>query len=118
MQSRYFHGGQSGLKVGDYILPATVTGTKHRLGERAKQAYRADRVYLCATVQLAAVFAKVHPSEGWVYEVEPEGMLASDYHCSVPGAAFSCEKARIVKVFVPGLMTNSGAIRPLQLVRP
>lgn len=99
----YWHGGAPGLKVGEYILPPSVTGTAHTLSAYAdclepRPGYLPTRVYVTPEYEAAEVFAAMYPDGGWVYRVEPEGVLEADLGSTEPGLSFACERARIVEV--------------------
>jgi hypothetical protein len=98
--ARYFHGGKRGLKVGDYILPASVTG-RESASNFGVQNHRKDRVYVSTTLTDAQLFASAS-LDPIVYEVNPEGELAPDPDCR-SGVSFTCPKAKIVSVHkIPG----------------
>ena len=96
----YWHGGQRGLSVGDYILPPARTGAP-ATSDYAKriaggEVMRADRVYITTDPDAALMFAAMHPSGGTVYRVDPVGELVHDPDCDTPGLSFECERARIL----------------------
>jgi hypothetical protein len=68
---RYFHGGNRGRKVGEYILPPSYTGSKSASDFGAQKVHRKDRVYVSTDLTDAQLFAASHP-EPIVYEVEPD----------------------------------------------
>jgi hypothetical protein len=90
---RYFHGGNQGLQVGDYILPPDVAPgadfVEHPLHQK-------DRVYVSTALAHAHFFASARPSP-IVYEVEPEGTIEPDPDCNV-GISFTCPKAKVVAI--------------------
>jgi hypothetical protein len=92
--ARYFHGGNRGLRVGDYILPPSVTGRDSASDFGAHIVHRKDRVYV-STRQIDAQFFAAASQEPVVYEVEPEGELAPDPDCT-SGVSFTCPKAKII----------------------
>lgn len=92
--SRYFHGGNFGLQIGDFILPPSVTGVPQN-GEVSSDIRRADRIYMVRTFDEAAIHA-AHHEYPRIYEVEAMGVVEDDP--DAPGTAFQCEKARIVNV--------------------
>jgi hypothetical protein len=94
--ARYFHGGNRGLKVGDYILPPSVTGRSSASDFDAKIIHRKDRVYV-STSQSDAQLCASGCREPIVYEVDPEGELERDSDCK-SGVSFACPKARIISV--------------------
>ena len=91
---RYFHGGDFGLQIGQYLQPPSVTGVTQN-GVISSDVRRADRVYLVRIFDEAAPWAAHHPYPR-IYEVEVEGAVEDDP--DAPGTAFMCEKARIVNV--------------------
>jgi rifampin ADP-ribosylating transferase len=102
----YFHGGAPGLRVGGYLLPPAVSGqqvTTHRANAAlgAPGIARGDRVYVTTERDFAYVFAALYPLQrgGWVYQVEPEGVVEPDPDCNTPGLSWECERARIVRVW-------------------
>jgi hypothetical protein len=96
--TRYFHGGNRGLKIGDYILPPSVTGRDSLSNYGAQKVCRKDRVYVSVARTDAQLFASRSDNDNpIVYEVEPEGELEPDPDC-ISGASFACEKAKIVAV--------------------
>jgi hypothetical protein len=94
--TRYFHGGNRGLKVGGYILPPSETGRSSASDFGAEKVHRKDRVYL-STRQADAEFFASASHEPVVYEVEPEGAVEPDPDC-ISGVSFACHKAKIISV--------------------
>ncbi len=99
----YWHGGQRGLRLGERILPPSVTRVRLTTQEYARRAgldlpARPDRVYVTTSRDAALLYAALHPSRGWVYQVAPDGELEPDPDCSTPGLSFACPSARIVRV--------------------
>lgn len=98
MQKKYFHGGNRGLNVGDYILPQSETGVvgmSHPL-------CRKDRVYVTPLIDHARFFAS-GAKKPVVYEVVPEGDVEADPDATKTGISFACPKARIIAIKkVPG----------------
>jgi hypothetical protein len=92
----FFHGGNRGLKPGDYILPASETGSLSASDFGAQIVHREDRVYVSTRQIDAELFASAC-REPVVYEVEPIGDLSPDPDCR-SGSSFTCSKARIVSV--------------------
>ena len=90
---RYFHGGNRGLRIGDYILPPEI---QPEADFAAHPLHRQDRVYVSIRLADAHFFgsAKRNPI---VYEVEPEGEIEPDPDCNV-GVSFTCPKAKIVAI--------------------
>jgi hypothetical protein len=94
--ARYFHGGDRGLKVGEYILPPSETGRTSASDFGAQIVHRKDRVYVTTSLTDAQLFA-AGSHEPVVYEVEPQGELAPDSDCT-SGVSFTCPKAKIIAV--------------------
>lgn len=105
-----YHGGQAGLRIGQLILPPTVTGVKPA-DQRATYppgVYRADRVYLITDPEQARQFAALHPSGtpargGDVYRVRPVGGIARDRDCKIHGISWEAPMARIVGIVATGV---------------
>ena len=99
---RYFHGGQRGLRVGEFILPPSETGRWCTSDIVPNKVHRRDRVYVTPAKSGAVLYAAVQ-HEPIIYEVEPVGPLEHDDDCSEKGLSFSCERAKIVAAHkVPG----------------
>ena len=103
MTTRYFHGGNKGLRVGGYILPPATTGALSTSDLVATAGnHRTDRVYVTTVYRDAQLFASPH-RKPVVYEVEPEGALDDDPDVEQPGHSYACEKAKITAIHrVPG----------------
>ena len=114
----YFHGGEAGLRVGDRILPPSVTGVRamadslppdHELAPRAEVVTDRTKVYLTTVPEFARAFAALHPSGtfkrgGDVYRVEPEGDVEPDPDYSgEPGRSVRCGSALIVGIVATGV---------------
>ena len=105
VRRRYFHGGKPGLKVGDKILPPTVTGT-----EQTHPGRRLDRAFVGDQRQLARLFAimwtlnPARPGDGQIYEVQPSGPLVVDKSLGTMRAglwqatSWECESATVTAV--------------------
>ncbi|MFE9448351.1 hypothetical protein [Streptomyces sp. NPDC006739] len=110
---RFFHGGISGLKPGDLILPPAATGTTRTLAEYSEQLgaahVRRDRVYLTTGRDVAKVYAAFYP-DGSLYEVEPDGDLTSDPDCAVAGVSFECPAARVLRVVNPVVLLRDRTV--------
>jgi hypothetical protein len=74
MRTRYFHGGNRKLHVGDYILPPATTKVEVMGGWRNPN-YRNDRVYLAINREVAHEYASASPKPV-VYEAIPEEIEA------------------------------------------
>lgn len=99
---RHFHGGNRGLRVGDFILPAAETRKQSTSDIITNNVHRRDRVYVTPDMAAASLYASVHflPT---VYEVTPEGELEPDPDCICPGLSSACQRAKIVAIHkVPG----------------
>lgn len=107
----YYHGGVAGLRVGDSILPPTITGARPRFDlpgvtpecrRSAALTYRRDRVYLITRLDLACRLAVAHVS-GTVYRVRPAGVIELDPDwVGAPGVAVMAPSAEIVEVMGTG----------------
>ena len=96
----YFHGGNRGLHVGDFILPPSETGVTCM----AHAHHRKDRAYITPDIVDANFYASDpdhdHPV---VYVVKPIGEIEPDPDCNRPGGSFTCEKAEIIAIrSIPG----------------
>lgn len=92
-----YHGGPPGLKVGQSILPAKVTGARSTAAYGAEGVCDPSKVYVTPDARAAAMFASMHPSgDGRVYKVETVGEVTYDPDCSERGLSYVCEAAVIV----------------------
>lgn len=92
-----YHGGPPGLKVGQRILPARVTGVRSTAEYGAAGICDPNKVYVTTDPLAAAIFASMHPSgDGRVYKVETIGAVTHDPDCNEDGLSYVCEAARIV----------------------
>jgi Rifampin ADP-ribosyl transferase len=94
--TRYYHGGNRGMKVGQYILPPSETGKESASDFGAEKVHRKDRVYVSNRLEDAQFFASGNKTPV-VYEVEPDGEIEPDPDCEV-GVSFACRKAKIVGI--------------------
>lgn len=102
MTYRYFHGGQRGLHIGDFILPPAETGRACTSDIIPNQVHRRDRIYVTPDMAAAYLYASVHALPT-VYEVLPEGDMEPDPDCFAPGLSAACLRAKIVAIHkVPG----------------
>lgn len=92
----FFHGGNVGLKVGDYILPPATTGMPPN-GYVPSHIRRKDRIYMAKNFVQAAPWAAQHPHPV-IYEVEAEGKIEDDPDNKKPGISYLCPKAKIIAV--------------------
>jgi hypothetical protein len=98
MSTRYFHGGNKGLRVGEYLLPPATTkaeSTSQLVDTCGK--HRTDRVYVTTVFTDAQMFAAPN-RKPVVYEVEPEGSLEDDPDSKLSGRSYACEKAKIISI--------------------
>ncbi|MET3648079.1 NAD(+)--rifampin ADP-ribosyltransferase [Phyllobacterium ifriqiyense] len=96
---KYFHGGFGGLRVGQLILPPSITKVPSTASYGAAKVCRRDRVYVTANMDAAYLCACLHWSgRGKVYEVEPIGEIKTDPD-GVGNHSFECEKAKVVRVY-------------------
>jgi|BarGraNGADG00212_1021973.scaffolds.fasta_scaffold04133_1 hypothetical protein len=111
----FYHGGISGLHVGDFLLPPTVGGQTSMVDRvadalpnvsEAWEAYRQSdwrqrelrRVFVTKELMAAVYFAsQQHPQVGDVYQVEPFGNIADTTSSS------TCDRARIIAVVMEGV---------------
>ncbi|MGA2057423.1 MAG: NAD(+)--rifampin ADP-ribosyltransferase [Bradyrhizobium sp.] len=105
-KKRFYHGGDGGLKVGDYILPSKDnTGRNNMIG--LNPLWREDRVYLTKNVADAWCFA-ARSNNPRVYEVTPLGELEDDPDLPTKGISFQCPKANIIALYEepPGIVEH------------
>jgi hypothetical protein len=95
-RKRYYHGGDGGLQVGDYILPPNDTGKDNMVGLNPLR--RKDRVYVTKDIAGAMFFAS-RSSSPMVYEVAPEGDIEDDPDHRTTGVSFACPKAKIIGLY-------------------
>lgn len=86
---RYYHGGDAGLLVGQYIEPPNVTGKDNTVGLNPLR--NKDRVYVTKDIAGAMFFASRSDSPT-VYEVTPEGEIEDDPDHRAKGISFACPK--------------------------
>ena len=96
-KKRYYHGGDSGLQIGDYILPPSETGKDNLIGLNPLR--NKDRVYVTKDIAGAMFFASRSDSP-MVYEVTPEGALEDDPDHKTKGISYACRKAKITALHV------------------
>lgn len=106
----YYHGGVPGLRLGDELLPPSVTGRQDSAARIAREQLdtdyvREDRVYLGRTVDIASLYAAMYPlaEGGWLYEVKPSDDMEPDpdYIGDDPMDSVQCSRATIVRVIGP-----------------
>ncbi len=73
--SEFYHGGLLGREVGDYLLPAKITGQDPR-GNLDALSNRTDHVFVTASLHEARHYKA--SSAGAVYLVEPDGIIGAD----------------------------------------
>jgi hypothetical protein len=93
---RYFHGGNAGLEIGDYIRSPAETGAKQN-GSVPSHIRGKDHIYMVRELVKAAPWAAHHPNP-IIYEVEPEGDVEDDPDVDEPGLSYRCPKAKIVAI--------------------
>jgi len=93
-----YHGGNRGLRVGDFILPPEKTGRSNTFGFAPTDVYRMDRVYITGHLQDAQLFAAKNNKEPVVYVVNPVGELEPDHDNKTVGRSFACTSAKIVAI--------------------
>lgn len=99
---KQYHGGNRGLRVGEFILPPVDTGRRSTSDIIVNRVHRRDRVYITPDMAAASLYASVH-AQPTIYEVVPEGDIEPDPDCFCPGLSSACPRARIVAVHkVPG----------------
>jgi rifampin ADP-ribosylating transferase len=97
---RYFHGGYGNLKVGQFVLPPSVTKAPSLARFGMMGICDTSKVYICTEFEGALIYGCMHHSgAGKVYEVEPVGDLAEDQDAKSTGFSFTCDKAKVVKVY-------------------
>lgn len=115
MSGGWFHGGPTGLAVGQRILPPSVTGAPMCAGEGDPAS-----VYVHRGPDSAALYAVVrYGTGGQLYEVSPVGELQPDPETprgkSGEVLAAKCEAARIVRLVNDVAMSNELQDRELAL---
>lgn len=115
---RYYHGGVTGLRPGQFILPPTETDTvsisdcgapTDELSQRVAEVHRRDRVYVTTDLDAARVFAAYAPfgnnrRGGDVYEVQPVGDIEPDPdYLADDNASVCCERARVLRIIATGV---------------
>jgi len=99
---KHYHGGNRGLRVGEFILPPAETGRQCTSDLVANQVHRRDRAYITPDIAAASLYASVH-QQPTVYEVLPEGELEPHPDCFEPGLSWACRRAKIIAIHkVPG----------------
>jgi hypothetical protein len=97
----FFHGGNRGLRVGDFILPPCETGRLSTSDLVPNRVHRRNRIYVTPNKMAACLHACAH-AQPTIYEVVPEE-LEPDLDCSDPGLSFASPRAKIVAIHkVPG----------------
>ncbi len=107
----YYHGGTAYMKVGDYVLPRSVTGLAALrdsmsferqvafIGEDLQIFEDGEWAFITENFKLAAYYAvrcELRQKRGWVYRVEPEGEIEIDPDRVID--CFRCSRARIIAV--------------------
>lgn len=108
----YFHGGVRGLRPGDKILPPSQTGAlsmadldvPDAMKAELAKVHRRDRVYLCAHLDGARLYAAACPAGGKryggsVYLVQPDGDIEPDPDWRGPaGDSIACRSATVIRI--------------------
>lgn len=106
----YYHGGVPGLRLGDELLPPSITGhfglnsASDISREMGATHVAKDRVFLATTLEIAEMFAAMYPelTGGWVYECDPVGTVELDPDYFGPdGESVQVERAVVTKVRGP-----------------
>jgi hypothetical protein len=114
MSETWYHGGVPGLKRGDQILPASMTGA-HSCSDvspgdgefqaRITAVHDRNVVYLAADPVAARFWAALHPAHGGkhrggdLYEVTPDGPLSPDPdYLAGDGGSVTCCSATIIRI--------------------
>ena len=92
-KKRYYHGGDAGLRIGEYILPPNDTGKDNMVGLNPLR--RKGRVYITKDIAGAMFFAS-RSDNPMVYEVTPEGDIEDDPDHKTKGISFACPKGKII----------------------
>jgi hypothetical protein len=95
-RKRFYHGGEAGLRVGDYILSPKEVGKDNMIG--LNPLHSEDRVYLTKNIGDAMYFAS-RSDNPLVYEVTPIGELEDDPDFPTAGVSFACPKAKIIALY-------------------
>jgi Rifampin ADP-ribosyl transferase len=110
MRTKYFHGGNRKLHVGDYVLPQSETGVvgmSHPL-------CRKDRVYVTPSI-IDAEFYASGAADPVVYVVIPEGDVEPDPDCNRLGGSFACPRAKVIAIRkIPGKVIKKNKKAMLQ----
>jgi len=115
----FYHGGPSGLHVGDMLLPAATTGAETSIDrmpmpempaswepsfhkQLASQRQRENqRVFVTKRLFYAIEIAALHRPSGTVYRVEPLGRLADRTLCG--HSETTCDRARVLAIVEEGV---------------
>lgn len=104
-----FHGGVTGLNVGDRIIPPSESGVKAAADYLPDQSQaehvRRDRVYITSDLQAAILFAALRsPGGGDVYAVLPESPVEPDAdYLAEPCDSWQCPAAIVLTVVERGV---------------
>lgn len=101
----FFHGGVRGLRVGQWILPPSITfaQTSQVYASYNDGEYWSDHVYLVTDAGVAKRFAAlavtpVNGRGGDVYQVRPALLLSLDPGCTTEGLSWCAPAAQIVGI--------------------
>lgn len=104
----YWHGGVPGLRVGDYLLPRSVTRTRSYADIVQDYVGSAEWVHITIDKDFAAFHASAYvnpdgrPGGGSLYAVRPGGRPQPDPD-DVPGQSFTVRRARVIRVAQTGV---------------
>jgi hypothetical protein len=119
--TRLWHGGFPGLKVGDFLLPPTESGTTRILTAPDLTSLpaghvRRDRVHLTTDRAAGRAYAAAYPN-GALYVAEPIGDTEPDP--DAPSLSIRCERARVTVVYDPCVRWAERGLRWLRaLTKP
>lgn len=93
----YYHGGRPGRKLGENLLPPSITRVQCLSDYGAAGVHLRNRVYVTTDQSAALIYAAGWP-DGVIYEVEPIGELEPDPDCTLDGLSYQCQRARVLRV--------------------
>ena len=109
---KLYHGGVPGLVPGQKLLPPTLTDACS-CADHDSEHCRADRVYLTADANEAAVYAALATpgGRGDVYEVEPLDELEPDSPAMPVTGSYATRAATVVRAIRRGVLVEEAAAR-------
>ena len=115
--TRYWHGGASGLHVGDRLVPPSQRNAPTAADLVGAYEYPSDRgrVYITTDKRYARACAATYINSagrpgGCLYNVKPAGELEPDADM-LDGVGFACRAARVVAVVEQGVRMSEYEIR-------